>query len=232
VAPFTDNNVRLALKYAVNRQRILDNVLNGYGVLGNDHPIAKINRYHNGDLPQREYDADKVKFHLKKAGMENEVFTLHISDAAFAGAVDAATVYQEDARQAGVKIELVREPADGYWSRVWLKKPWCTSFWSGRATEDAIFSLAYGKDSSNNESHWDNARFNELLVAARGELDDAKRRAMYYEMQALCNEDSGSILPVFLNMVQATSDKIGTATVSGYGEMDHDRCAERWWFNS
>lgn len=232
VPPYTDNDVRLALKWAVNRQHIVDNVLNGYGVVGNDHPIAKVNRYHNADLPQREYDPDKVKFHLKKAGMENHVFQLHVSDAAFSGAVDAATVYQEDARQAGVSIELVREPLDGYWNRVWLNKPWCLSFWSGRATEDAIFSLAYGKGSDSNESHWDNPRFNELLIAARGELDDAKRREMYYEMQAICRDDSGSILPAFLNIVQATSDKIGTGTVLGYGEMDNDRCAERWWFKS
>jgi peptide/nickel transport system substrate-binding protein len=30
-----------------------------------------------------------------------------------------------------------------------------------------------------------NGRFNELLVAARAELDEDKRREMYYEMQAI-----------------------------------------------
>ena len=38
--------------------------------LGNDHPISTANPYHNGDLPQRSYDPDKARFHLKKAGME------------------------------------------------------------------------------------------------------------------------------------------------------------------
>jgi peptide/nickel transport system substrate-binding protein len=232
VAPFNDPNVRLGLKWALNRKHIVDQIFNGYAVVGNDQPIAKINRYFNPDLPQREYDADKAKFYLKKAGQENTTFQLHVADAAFAGAVDTATLYQEDARQAGVNIEIVREPADGYWKNVWINKPWCASFWSGRPTEDAIFTLCYGKDSNSNESHWDNPKFNDLLVAARGELDDAKRRQMYYEMQQICSDDSGSILPVFLNIVQATTDKVGTNRVSGYGEMDMDRAAHNWWFKA
>ena len=35
-APFNDNNVRLALKYAIDRQELVDKVLNGYGSIGND----------------------------------------------------------------------------------------------------------------------------------------------------------------------------------------------------
>jgi peptide/nickel transport system substrate-binding protein len=43
--------------------------------------------FHNSatDLPQRAYDPDKARFHLKKAGMEGETFKLHTSDAATLG---------------------------------------------------------------------------------------------------------------------------------------------------
>lgn len=228
--PYDNNEVRLALKWAIDRQQLVDTVLRGYGRVGNDHPIAAINRYHNPDLPQREFDPDKAKFHMKKSGLAGQAFELHISDAAFNGAVDAAVLYQESAAKAGINIQPIREPADGYWSRVWMNLPWCGSFWSGRPTEDAIFTLAFGRDSDSNDARWDNDRFNKLLVAARGELDDDKRRPMYYEMQQIVRDEGGVVIPIFINHVQATSAKVATGTVAGNGEMDGDRCAERWWF--
>ena len=63
-APFDNNNVRLALK------RCLNTVLRGHGYVGNDHPIGKSRRYYDASIPQRQYDPDQTKFHLKKAGME------------------------------------------------------------------------------------------------------------------------------------------------------------------
>ena len=62
--PYNNNDVRLALKYAVNREQMVDNVLRGAGSVGNDHPIAKIQRFYNTDLPQRKYDPEKAKYHM------------------------------------------------------------------------------------------------------------------------------------------------------------------------
>ena len=42
------------------------------------------------ELPQRVYDPDKAKFHLKQAGLDSLSVDLSAADAAFAGAVDAA----------------------------------------------------------------------------------------------------------------------------------------------
>ena len=59
--PFDDNHVRLALKYALDREALLKTVLRGHGTVGNDHPISPANQYHASELPQREYDPDKAK---------------------------------------------------------------------------------------------------------------------------------------------------------------------------
>ncbi|NIP90213.1 MAG: peptide ABC transporter substrate-binding protein, partial [Gammaproteobacteria bacterium] len=64
---------------------------------------------------------------------------LSAADAAFAGAVDAAVLYKEHAAKAGIEINVVREPNDGYWSNVWLVKPFSMVFWGGRPTEDWMF---------------------------------------------------------------------------------------------
>lgn len=229
-APYDDNDVRMALKLAVNREELVSQILRGYGEPGNDHPIAPVNRYFNAELEQRTYDPEKANFYIKKAGMQDHVFNLHAADAAFAGAVDAAILIKEQAKKAGININVVREPDDGYWSNVWIKKEWCMCYWGGRPVEDMMFSVAYAEGAPWNDTHWVNKRFNELLVAARAELDTDKRRKMYGEMQEICRNDSGTIVPMYNQMVEASSDKLDHGPISGHMALDGMRNAERWWF--
>ena len=133
-------------------------------------------------------------------------------------------------RTFGITIDIVREPNDGYWSNVWLKKPFVTCFWSGRPTEDLMFTTAYAVDSPWNDTHWKNKRFNKLLVAARAELDESKRRKMYEDMQEICRNDSGTVVPMFNQMVEASSAKVAHGPISGHMALDGMRNGERWWF--
>ena len=105
--PFDDNNVRLALKYAVDREALVQTILRGHGAIGNDHPISPATAYYASDLEQRVYDPDKAMFHLKQAGLTSLTVDLSAADAAFAGAVDAAVLYKEHAKEAGITINVV-----------------------------------------------------------------------------------------------------------------------------
>jgi len=230
LAPFDNNHVRMALKLSIDREEVLDKVLNGHGLVGNDHPISPANRYYNGELEQRAYDPEKAKWHLKQAGMSKLEVELSASDGLYAGAVDTAVLYSEHAKAAGIQLTPKRVPDDGYWSDVWLKHPWCASYWSGRPTEDWMFTQGYSATSNWNETYWKNDRFNELLVRARGEVDDAKRRQMYYEMQAICRDDCGSVIHAFANHISANHDSVGVPeTVAGNWEFDGYKLIERWW---
>ena len=103
MAPFMDNNdLRLALKYAFDREDALKRWLRGYGALGNDHPISPANRFYASDIPQRTYDPDKAKFHLKKAGMEGFKHELSGSDF-YAGCMDLILLYKEHAGKGGYR---------------------------------------------------------------------------------------------------------------------------------
>jgi|SaaInl7_200m_RNA_FD_contig_41_373085_length_2386_multi_38_in_0_out_0_1 peptide/nickel transport system substrate-binding protein len=231
VPPYDNNHVRMALKLSIDREALLQTILRGHGAVGNDHPISLANRYHNKDLPQRKYDPEKAKWHLKQAGLSSLDIDFSAADAAFAGAVDAAVLYKEHAAKANINVNVVREPNDGYWSNVWLKKPFVACFWSGRPTEDWMFSIAYAEDSSWNDTHYKDPRFNELLKMGRIELDDKKRRAIYYEMQQLLSDEGGVIVPLFANFVDAMSEKLvhGKDTSAAW-DLDGMKLGERWWF--
>lgn len=229
--PFTDNNIRLALKHGIDREAIVKTVLRGYGSVGNDHPISSANRFFNSELAQRTYDPDKAKHYLKQAGLDTLSVSIHPSDAAFAGAVDTAVLYKEHAAPAGITLDVVREPADGYWSNVWMKKPWSFSYWNGSPIEDRTLTTAYEGGASWNESFMDFPDFNELLVAARSELDTAKRKDMYWQLQAILNERGGSVIPMFASYVSAHSNKVAHADqVAKHADMDGFKIANRWWF--
>jgi len=229
--PFTDANVRRALKHAINRQELVDKVLFGYGSVGNDHPIGQGQRFYNSELAQTPYDPDKAKFYLKEAGLDSLSVELASADAAFPGAVDAAVLFQNSAKAAGIDLKVNRVPNDGYWSDVWMKHPFSAVYWGGRPVEDAMLTTAYSSGAAWNDTFWENDRFNELLVAARAELDEAKRREMYYEMQAILNDDGGAIIPMFANFVFATKEGVETGgEFSSHWDMDGERWMERWSF--
>ncbi len=231
--PFDNNDLRLALKYAIDREQWLRVIMKGYGELGNDIPLGPANVYRatTDEIPQRQYDPDKAKFHLKKAGYDSIDLQFHASDTAYGAAVDSGQLYAESARAAGINLEVVREPEDGYWSNVWLKKPFMASYWGGRPTEDWMFSQVYSSGADWNETFWDHERFNELLVAARGELDAAKRREQYVEMQRILHDEGGVIVPIFMSAVSAASDKLYLPEqMASNWALDGNKCAERWWF--
>ncbi|WP_020592080.1 ABC transporter substrate-binding protein [Kiloniella laminariae] len=227
--PYSNLDLRLAVKYAVDREQMVKTVLRGYGTVGNDHPIPQSDFFHAADLPQRAYDPDKAAFHFKKAGMDGQALTLHTSEAAFSGAVDSAVLLKESAAKAGITVDVAREPADGYWSNVWMKKPFAVSYWSGRPTADLMLSVAYHSQAEWNDTYWKNEQFDQLLVAARSELDDTKRRGMYHDLQMMVSDDGGAMIPMFVDFIDA-----GLSSVKGYeprktGYLSGDRAAEVVW---
>lgn len=229
-APFDNPDVRNAIKYAIDRDEILQKVFLGYGSVGNDNPIAPTVQFATNPEPVHAFNPDRVKELLKKAGLESLTVDLSVSNAAFAGAVDAATLFKESAAKAGIDINVVREADDAYWDTVWMKKPFCASYWNGRPTCDWMFTQAYAADASWNDTFWKNPRFNELLVAARSETDLTKRGAMYAEMQQLVHDDGGLINVVFNSYVSAHSNKLAHGDMLANWDIDGMKIGSRWWW--
>lgn len=231
-APFDNPDVRNALKYAVDREAILNKIFFGHGLVGNDNPIAPSVRYATSPSPAHNYDPAKARELLKKAGLDRLKVDLSAADTAFAGAVDAALLFKESAAAAGIDINVIREPNDAYWETVWGRKPFIASYFSGRPVQDLQFSLAYAEGAAWNETKWANRRFNELLAAARIELDAAKRGALYAEMQQLVHDDGGAIVLLFVNYVSAHAKSVAHGKLATDKELDGTKIASRWWMTA
>jgi peptide/nickel transport system substrate-binding protein len=228
--PFQNADLRLAIKYAVDREELVQKILSGHGKIGNDNPIPSFDPFFAETIPQRPYDPDKAKFHLEKSGFTGTL-PLSVSDVAFVGCTDAGQLIQNSAAKAGIKIDVIKEPADGYWENVWMKKPWFASFFGGRPTADLMLSLVYKSDAAWNESYWKRPDFDKLLLEARVELDPAKRKQMYHDLQAMIVDDGGEMIPMFNNTLEA-----GSKTVKGFYqqptlEMSGLRAAEKVWLD-
>ena len=232
-APFTVNNVRMAMKLSMDRDELNEKIFFNAGTVGNDFHISPNMPYYPEGIEQRTYDPDKAKWHLKQAGMDSLDMNMSASDSVQPGAVDFVTLYSEQAKAAGINITPVRESGDGYWADVWLKKPFMFSSWGGRPTPDVIFSLAYQTGAAWSEAFWSNERFDELLLQAKAELDDTLRAEMYREMCMIARDDGGSIVPHFTNYVYAHLTNVGRPDVVGNTwELDGARAYQRWWFKS
>jgi len=229
VKPFDDVNVRQALKYAINRDELVKKVLYGYGTPGDDVPLAPSIKYATAPEPKYHYDPDKAKSLLKTAGITNLKVDLSSADTAFAGAVDAALLIKASAKKAGIDINIIKEPNDSYWDVVWMKKPWCMSYWAGRPTADWMFTTAYAAEAAWNDTFWKNAKFNDLLKSARAEIDDKKRADMYAEMQQILHDDGGVVVLMFNDYVSAHSVKVAHGDLNSNFDHDGSYIFQRWW---
>jgi len=230
-APFDNLDLRLALKYAINRQEMVDKILQGYGTVGNDFPINASYPLFSDDVPQYTYDPDKAAFHFKKSGYDGSVL-LRTSDVAFPGAVDAAQLFQQSAAKAGINIEVKREPGDGYWSEVWNVQPFCASYWGGRPVQDQMYSTAYLSTADWNDTKFFRPDFDKIIIDARAELDSAKRKALYREAAVMVHDEGGLILPMFNDFIDAIGPKVDGWFKDSNGEMMNDYALLKTWLKA
>jgi peptide/nickel transport system substrate-binding protein len=202
VAPFDNPKVREAMKLVIDRQQMVDTALQGFGIPGNDNPILPISPdAYRTDTKQR--DVAKAKQLLTEAGHPDGISVdLHAADL-MPGTMAMVQAYQQMASEAGIKVNIINEPAGEYWDNIWLKQAFAVSNWGMRTTPAAL-SVAYRKSTPWNETHFYNDKYDALLDQAATTLDPDARRKLYQEAQRMISEEGGVLIPMFANIVAAT----------------------------
>jgi peptide/nickel transport system substrate-binding protein len=230
-APFNNPDLIMALKYGIDRQTIVKNVFSGYASIGNDNNIGPKMKFYDPKQKMNSFDLDKAKFHFKKSGVTAPI-ELQVSEGAFTGATDSGQVFQESLAKAGIKLDLKRVSGDGYWDNVWLKQPFCAVYWGNRPTIDNQLTSTFAGGLGNpwNDTHFLNEEFNKTLVAARVELDQTKRAAMYARCQEIVSQQAGMINFCVQDYLDAHSTKLMGLTISARYDLADQRIAEKGWF--
>jgi len=222
---------RRGMMYLLDREQIRNTVLLGYGTIGNDQPIDPTSKYYFAGLPQRPFDPQKAKFYFQKAKLGSAPIQVYASPAA-EGSVEMAMLLQQVAPQAGLNLKVVRTPSDGYWSNHWMKHPLTFGNINARPSPDVIFTQFFKSDAPWNEANWKNPQFDQMLMAARGEPDEAKRKKIYGDMQVLVHNDGGICIPMFVSSIDAHTTKLkGLGSIPIAGLMGF-KFAENVWLDT
>jgi peptide/nickel transport system substrate-binding protein len=198
--PFKDVRVRQALRLAVDREQMVEQALLGFGFVGNDL-FSPFDPMYADDLPQREQDIEQARSLLRQAGHEDLRITLH-SAAVAAGVVESALLFAEQAKAAGITVDVKRSPADSYWNDVYLKVPCAQSLWANRALDPQI-RQSVNCDSAYNETEWCVPEFDRLTAEASRTVDEARRGELYHEAQRMLYDEGGNLIWGFKNWVDA-----------------------------
>ena len=214
--PFNDVNVRQAMRLLTDRPQLIDSALDGYGVVANDlfspfdpdfdHSLV---RPAQGDIPQ-------AKFLLKKAGQENLTVTLTTSAVA-TGTVAMATVLAAQAKAAGVTIKISNVPAGVFFGPDYLKWNFSQDYYNyypylAQVAESMLAGSPF------NETHTDNARYTSLYNQANTTADPSLRQEILREMQAFDFNEGGYLIPAYIDVLDAYSDKVTGYTSGKVGQ--------------
>jgi peptide/nickel transport system substrate-binding protein len=200
--PFTDVRVRQAMRLIVDRDQMVERVLSGHGRVANDM-YGVFDPSYPKDFPQRKQDIEQAKQLLKDAGKENLEIDLFAPDDT-AGLPELAAAFAEQAKAAGVTVNVKVLDGGTYWGDEYTKRTFATSFWGTRPYLNQVAAGSL-KDATYPETHWPPAgsNFEQLYLQALAETDDDKRNAIIRQMQQEEYDSGGNLIAVFNNLLDA-----------------------------
>jgi peptide/nickel transport system substrate-binding protein len=215
------------MKLIADRKALVAGAISGYGVVGNDI-VGKGLPFYDDSLPQREQDIEKAKSLLKAAGQEKLTVELSTSDI-FPGFVEAATLYAQQAKAAGVTVKLKNVPANSYYnpSLAYLKMPFAETQWALSSLK-MFYLQALAADAPYNETHWKSAPFATLLTKAVGAPNKAAAQSLWNQVQKIQYEKGGYINWTNADWVDGTSKKLQGLKGSAAGALGNFRFMDAW----
>ncbi|MFI6870554.1 ABC transporter substrate-binding protein [Nocardia sp. NPDC050406] len=218
-SPFADARVREALRLAVDREAMVTQVLSGYGTVGNDI-LGTGDPEYARDIPQRTRDLAKAKDLLAQAKFDTgKTYRLHTTED-IAGLAESATLFATQVRDAGVKIEVVKQESGAFWDDTWLKGELYTTYWG---TNDSVLFFASKtmvSDSGQNEAGWRDPEFDATYKTAVATADPAARTELLRKLQRIEYDRSGYLLWGMADGIDLAGTAVqGLPKLPGYGRV-------------
>ena len=207
--PFDDKRVRQALKACLDRSALQQQVLQGRGAVGDDHPIAPISPFFP-DPTMPPPNLEQARQLLTEAGYLNGLQLQLLTADAFPGMVQLAYAVQAMAKPAGIAIEVIeaKVPSEIYFNDYWGGVPFYVSSWEFRPSIYETFAIAYQADSDWNETGWSSPELDQILTTAQAETDQEQRRALYGKAAQLLMDEGAVIIPYFQPILTAVRTNV------------------------
>ena len=227
--PFNDVRVRQAMRLLVDRTQMREIVFGGHGLLGND-VTSPFDPAYDGGLPQREKDIPQAKFLLKKAGMSDLTVEL-VSAQIGQGAADAAQVLTQQAKAAGVTINLRSVQLGELFGPEYLKWVFAQDLYYYSPYMLQVTD-AFLPTSPYNETHFDDPTYTRLYNKAQATTTQAALTPIEQEMMKIDYDQGGYIIPYFSPVIDAHSPKLKGVVPAKTGAALRNFEMKLFWFSS
>lgn len=191
--------VRQAVAHAIDRERIVKDLLRGYGV-PTDTMFAEGHWARASNLPAYPYDPNRAKQLLDQAGYRDpdgegpqSRFTLSFKTSTDTEANLRAQMIQQMLQQVGIKVEIQTSEFGTFLDDVSKGKFQLYSLSrNGIADPDFYYVIFHSKNippEGQNRGYYSNPRVDALIGQGRATFDRSKRREIYSEIQRIVQED-------------------------------------------
>ncbi|QOR34053.1 ABC transporter substrate-binding protein [Clostridium sp. 'deep sea'] len=199
-----DIRVRQALNYAIDKQSIINNILEKSAVKS-DQIISKFDLGFNNNLTEIDYNPQKAKQLLKDAGYEKGLkITMKSPSGRYLMDKEVAEAVKLQLEAVGIEVELTFEEFGTYVTKiisgtmdadVWLIGWGSSTFDAGTTLKQWLYTpnkTAYYRVSKETNNHIDS-----LLEEALMTMEEVRRAEIYYDIIQQVHNDSA-----FINLYQ------------------------------
>lgn len=190
--PFDNKLVRQAVAYAIDKQAIIDHVLEGYAQYPSGIESTVI-PYSAQDLDPYTYNPEKAKELLAEAGYEDGLsIVLHTPEGRYPMDRMVAEVCQSMLAEVGITAEL-KVVEWGAYSAMTTEGKETQLFLIGKGSPsgdpDYTLDLCYGTGKGMNNTKYSDPQVDEWLIEQRQTTDTALREEILYKIQEKVNDD-------------------------------------------
>jgi len=203
--PFDNHKLREAFQYAVDRQALVDTILNGLGTVADRHIIHESIFGFNEDLEPFNYDPEKAKELLAEAGYPDGItVSFGCPDGRYLRDKVICEAIVGQFAEAGITAEIETSEWGSFFQSAVTGKQY-DIYLLGWQAIDPYNQFNWWFASEGSPNGYSNERVDELLAAAQASLDEEEVRAMTEEIQEILWEDLPWVSMYFQPKIYAKS---------------------------